>query len=232
MATRLPPPKRVKVYHGVPEPEPEPPKPSPNIVVQFVSEEDGRSLAPAVNLPANVSREQLEALLNKLSTEVRLIYRHPSIVAYFLILNYRMTTPFHSPSMCLYQKMKTRNLEHRHELSSLNHYRTMSLPIHQEHSHRKTYSSCIARLRASFALGLQRGAHPPCLVGAYRLYPFYSPHKATQSRPYFSHSLCIVLTNRQSPCHRIWRYHSSFMGFKHGDAFAYAHRTCWMGAMR
>lgn len=73
MATRLPPPKRVKVYHGVPEPEPEAPKPSPNIVVQFVSEEDGRSLAPAVNLPANVSREQLEALLNKLSSEVSLI---------------------------------------------------------------------------------------------------------------------------------------------------------------
>ncbi|KAF9459295.1 WD-repeat protein [Collybia nuda] len=69
MATRLPPPKRVKVYHGVPEPEPEPPKPSPNIVVQFVSEEDGRSLAPAVNLPASVSREQLEVLLNKLSSE-------------------------------------------------------------------------------------------------------------------------------------------------------------------
>lgn len=72
MATRLPPPKRVKVYHGVPEPEQEAPKPSPNVVVQFVSEEDGRSLAPAVNLPANVSREQLEALLNKLSSEVSL----------------------------------------------------------------------------------------------------------------------------------------------------------------
>lgn len=69
MATRLPPPKRVKVYHGVPEPEPEHLKPSPNIVVQFVSEDDGRALAPAVNLPANTSREGLEALLNKLSTQ-------------------------------------------------------------------------------------------------------------------------------------------------------------------
>jgi ribosome assembly protein 4 len=71
MATRLPPPKRVKVYHGVPEPEPEPSKPSPNIVVQFVSEEDGRALAPPVNLPANTSREGLEAVLNRLSTQVR-----------------------------------------------------------------------------------------------------------------------------------------------------------------
>ena len=72
MATLLPPPKRVKVYHGVPEPEPEVPKPSPNIVVQFVSEDDGKPLAPAVNLPANVSREGLEALVNKLSTQVRI----------------------------------------------------------------------------------------------------------------------------------------------------------------
>jgi hypothetical protein len=70
MATLLPPPKRVKVYHGVPEPEPEPPKPSSNIVVQFVSEEDGQPLAPAVNLPANLSREALEGLLNKLSPQV------------------------------------------------------------------------------------------------------------------------------------------------------------------
>ena len=39
MATLLPPPKRQKLYHGVPEPEPELPKASPNVVVQFVSEE-------------------------------------------------------------------------------------------------------------------------------------------------------------------------------------------------
>ncbi|OBZ73987.1 Ribosome assembly protein 4 [Grifola frondosa] len=56
------PPKRQKVYHGIPEPEPEPPKPSPNVVVQFVSEDDGQPLAPAVNLPANLSREALEVL--------------------------------------------------------------------------------------------------------------------------------------------------------------------------
>lgn len=70
MATLLPPPKRIKVYHGVPEPEPEAPRQTPNIVVQFVSEEDGTPLAPSVNLPANVSREGLEAVLNKLSTKV------------------------------------------------------------------------------------------------------------------------------------------------------------------
>ena len=73
MATLLPPPKRVKVYHGVPEPEPEVHKPSPHIVVQFVSEDDGKPLAPAVNLPSNVSREGLEALVNKLSSQVSLL---------------------------------------------------------------------------------------------------------------------------------------------------------------
>ncbi|KAI0924949.1 hypothetical protein AcW2_005676 [Taiwanofungus camphoratus] len=69
MATLLPPPKRQKRYHGIPEPEPEPQKPSPNIVVQFVSEDDGQPLTPAVNLPANLSREGLETLVNKLSTK-------------------------------------------------------------------------------------------------------------------------------------------------------------------
>ncbi|KAF9071677.1 WD40-repeat-containing domain protein [Rhodocollybia butyracea] len=67
MATLLPPPKRQKVYHGIPEPEPEPPKLSRNILVRFVSEDDGSALAPAVNLPADVSREGLEVLLNKLT---------------------------------------------------------------------------------------------------------------------------------------------------------------------
>ncbi|KAE9411564.1 WD40 repeat-like protein [Gymnopus androsaceus JB14] len=67
MATLLPPPKRQKVYHGIPEPEPELPKPVRNILVQFVSEDDGSALAPAVNLPADVSREGLEVLVNKLT---------------------------------------------------------------------------------------------------------------------------------------------------------------------
>lgn len=70
MSTLLPPPKRQKVYHGVPEPPKEEPVQIPNIVVQFVSEDDGRSLAPAVNIPANVTREGLELLVNKLSPEV------------------------------------------------------------------------------------------------------------------------------------------------------------------
>jgi hypothetical protein len=70
MATLLPPPKRIKLYHGVSEPAPEPPKPTPSILVQFVSEENGDALAPVVNLPADVSREGLETLVNKLKTEV------------------------------------------------------------------------------------------------------------------------------------------------------------------
>ncbi|KAK7687742.1 hypothetical protein QCA50_008960 [Cerrena zonata] len=69
MATLLPPPKRQKTYHGIPEPEKEVPLPSPNVVVQFVSEEDGKPLSPSVNLPANISRSALEALVNKLNTK-------------------------------------------------------------------------------------------------------------------------------------------------------------------
>jgi ribosome assembly protein 4 len=79
MATLLPPPKRQKVYHGVPQPDPEPVNPSPNIVVQFVSEDDQKPLAPAVNLPANVTREGLEVLLNKLTTQV-CVLRHSCLL--------------------------------------------------------------------------------------------------------------------------------------------------------
>jgi len=70
MATLLPPPKRRKLYHGVPEPVPKPAPAVPNIVVQFVNEEDGEPMAPAVNLPADLSRDDLEKLLNKLSSQV------------------------------------------------------------------------------------------------------------------------------------------------------------------
>lgn len=78
MATLLPPPKRPKLFHGVPEADKLPPDGTdapesvPHVVVQFVSEEDGKGIAPAVQLPANVSREDLELLVNKLSTKVRL----------------------------------------------------------------------------------------------------------------------------------------------------------------
>ena len=73
MATLLPPPKRAKIYHGVPEPEKEKPAPAPSVVVQFVSEEDGKDIAPAVQLPADVSREDLEMLVNKLSQKVSIL---------------------------------------------------------------------------------------------------------------------------------------------------------------
>ena len=83
MATLLPPPKRQKVYHGIPEPEQEAPKSSRNILVQFVSEDDGSALAPAVNLPADVSREGLEVLVNKLtvsySGHIYQLFQTPSL---------------------------------------------------------------------------------------------------------------------------------------------------------
>jgi ribosome assembly protein 4 len=70
MATLLPPPKRPKIYHGVEPPEPKPIEPVPNVVVQFVSEEDGSTIAPPVNLPANLTKEALEQLVNKFSSTV------------------------------------------------------------------------------------------------------------------------------------------------------------------
>ena len=73
MATLLPPPKRQKLYHGIPEPKVEEPvKRAPNILVKFVQEDSDEALAPPVSLPADVSREGLEALVNKLSSKVSL----------------------------------------------------------------------------------------------------------------------------------------------------------------
>ena len=115
MATLLPPPKRVKVYHGVPEPEPEVPKPSPNIVVQFVSEDDGKPLAPAVNLPSNVSREGLEALVNKLSIQVSLLVI--GLRLHSNIHHARTMNQCHSHSTYHYQRM-LRLQEHPPELLS------------------------------------------------------------------------------------------------------------------
>ena len=70
MATLLPPPKRKKIDHTASKPEPEVSTPSPSVVVQFVADDDGSSIAPAVNIPANLTREALEALVNKLRPQV------------------------------------------------------------------------------------------------------------------------------------------------------------------
>ena len=77
MATLLPPPKRAKIYHENSQAQPPPPPPAvpvPMVVVQFVSEDDGHSpIGSAVNLPADFSREGLEALVNKQSGQASII---------------------------------------------------------------------------------------------------------------------------------------------------------------
>ena len=74
MSVLLPPQKRQKVYHGVPEPEnPQvSEEPVPSVVVQFVNDQDGSPLAPAVNLPASVTKDALETLVNRLKPHVSL----------------------------------------------------------------------------------------------------------------------------------------------------------------
>jgi ribosome assembly protein 4 len=74
MSVLQPPPKRQKIYKIAPELGVES---APNVVVQFVTDEDGQSLAPAVNLPADLERDTLESLVNKLSKSVS-----PSSVVY------------------------------------------------------------------------------------------------------------------------------------------------------
>lgn len=51
----------------------EPAKDVPSIVVQFKSAEDGSSLGPAINLPADTARDALQMLVNKLRGEVSVL---------------------------------------------------------------------------------------------------------------------------------------------------------------
>ncbi|PFH53214.1 hypothetical protein AMATHDRAFT_171624 [Amanita thiersii Skay4041] len=67
MATLLPPPKRKKLLHPITEtPTSLPFLSSPNIVVQFLSDDDGSLIAPPVSVPTNLTREALEILVNEL----------------------------------------------------------------------------------------------------------------------------------------------------------------------
>jgi hypothetical protein len=91
MATLLPPPKRQKVYNGIPEPEKVAVEQSPNVVVQFVSEDDGSALAPAVSLPANVSREDLQSLVNRLTSKVRQILA--TLLLLYLLIPHHVLNP-------------------------------------------------------------------------------------------------------------------------------------------
>ncbi len=77
MTTLLPPPKRQKIYLENDKnkpPTPPPAESAPNVIVQFVSEENGESpIGEVVNIPSDFSREALELLANKQANEVNLL---------------------------------------------------------------------------------------------------------------------------------------------------------------
>lgn len=74
MATLLPPPKRQKLDNS--HPRSVQPKSAteeryvPQVIVQFKNAQDGALLGPAINLPADTSRDALQMLVNKLRGEV------------------------------------------------------------------------------------------------------------------------------------------------------------------
>ena len=73
MSTLLPPPKRLRSAYSRkinPDPAPPPAAPVPSIVVQFKNAEDASNLGPAINLPADTTRDALQMLVNKLKGEV------------------------------------------------------------------------------------------------------------------------------------------------------------------
>ena len=108
MSVLLPPPKRQKVYHGVAEPESlqVSDESVPNVVVQFVNDQDGSPLAPTVNLPANVTKDALESLVNKLRPQVRLshllLFQHSPHSLHFFSSFCRTMIPCHSYSISMH----------------------------------------------------------------------------------------------------------------------------------
>lgn len=94
MATLVPPPKRIKLYHGVTEPEKPPLALAPSVVVRFIAEDDGHSLAPSVQLPADVSREDLELLVNKLSGSTD----EPTPFAFYIAVPPSKDAPTNAPT--------------------------------------------------------------------------------------------------------------------------------------
>ena len=121
MSVLLPPPKRQKVYHGIPEPEnPQVSEESvPNVVVQFVNDQDGSPLAPAVNLPANVTKDALESLVNKLRPQVGIFTSRPLPLLHLpcFLLPGRRPSAVPVPHRCirgsgsLWRPVKTRNIK-------------------------------------------------------------------------------------------------------------------------
>ncbi|KAF8342883.1 WD-repeat protein [Cantharellus anzutake] len=73
MATRIPPPKRQKIYFKHDKnrpPTPPPAEPAPNVIVQFLSEQSGETpIGDVINVPSDFSRDALELLANKQANE-------------------------------------------------------------------------------------------------------------------------------------------------------------------
>ena len=160
MATLLPPPKRQKVYNGIPEPEKIPVEQSPNVVVQFVSEDDGSALAPAVSLPANVSREDLQSLVNRLTSKVCVQHLLPILLIPHHLA--RMMTLYLFNFMSRYRQ--TLPLRNPRGLSSRNRSRPTCFRILPAHLHQRISSSSIVRPSLCSASDRPRGVLLLCQV--------------------------------------------------------------------
>lgn len=228
MATLLPPPKRQKVYHGVPEPPKEEPTYVPNIVVQFVSEDDGRSLAPAVNIPANVTREALELLVNKISPEVnsilscRLIYsdydfqdEEPVPFSFHVTLPEDSKTGQNSSARIVVTKSI--------EADVLNHPSGHFTPEDIIVIHCSPQS--VFRVRPATRCS-------STLSGIFVCYPdgLVSLTKVSQ-RTLITDSLCVILSNWETSGHGIWRYQRAIMGSQYRNTFTHLVGSQWLGSL-
>ena len=108
--------------------------------------------------PNDRTSESLEALLNKISIQVRLILPHIYI---FNPSTCRMKTPFRCPSTltCLNTRMLRK--EHLHASSCLNPSKLTCLTIHQAPSRPKTSSSCTVHHKVCFTSDQPQDVHPP-----------------------------------------------------------------------
>jgi hypothetical protein len=235
MAALLPPPKRQKVYNGIPEPEKVPVEQSPNVVVQFVSEEDGSALAPAVSLPADVSREDLQSLVNRLTSKVCKQF----FAIYLLILHHvpKADEPvpfqFHValPADAVTKEASRIVIAKSIEADVLSHSSRAFSPedILVVYCSPQSVFRVRPATRCSSSLSGRVIFFSPSAVCRH-LWAFAFLTRSI--RPLITDPLCIFLPNGEPPCDGLGRYQCTFVGSVHGNPFAHALRPQRLGPMR
>jgi ribosome assembly protein 4 len=229
MATLLPPPKRQKVYNGIPEPEKVPIEQSPNVVVQFVSEDDGSALAPAVSLPANISREDLQSLVNRLTPKVCAVTKQsllPHLLISYHVAKADEPVPFQFhvalPADAVTKESSRIVISKSIEADVLSHSSHVFSPedILVVHCSPQSVFRVRPATRCSSSLSGRVIIHSA--INACLLMPVID-HIVIRSL--VTNFMCIVLSDREPPCYGLRRCQCTLVGSVYRNTLAYTVRA-------